>query len=129
MKKELQEKIFNRFPHLYREKNLPKNESCMYYGLTVDDGWFDLIWKLSEDIEKELAKDDKFKEAFAVMQVKEKFGGLRYYISGGNAKIDTLIGHAESLSFSLCEACGCIGKMRRSSGWMHVACDECEKKR
>lgn len=56
------------------------------------------------------------------VQVKEKFGGLRFYVSGGDEYIDGMITLAESLSMRTCEECGSPGK-RRGRGWIYTACD------
>jgi hypothetical protein len=64
---------------------------------------------------------------FAVMQVKEKFGTLRFYCSGTDA-IDRYIRLAERLSAVTCEDCGRPGKAN-DSGWIRTQCDECRDKR
>jgi len=59
---------------------------------------------------------------FAVGQVKEKFGTLRYYCPG-NDRIYRLIGMAETLSEVTCEDCGKRGKLRNKGGWLSTMCD------
>lgn len=56
-------------------------------------------------------------------QVKEKFGGLRFYINGGDDEIDAAITFAEMLSERTCEVCGAPGK-QRGGGWISTRCDE-----
>jgi NADH pyrophosphatase NudC (nudix superfamily) len=60
-------------------------------------------------------------------QVKEKFGGLRIYHSGGDDYIDGLIGMAESFSYKICEICGERGQPNKG-GWISTLCDECRNK-
>ena len=55
-------------------------------------------------------------------QVKEKFGGLRFYYDGGDAYISGLVQMADSMSYVTCETCGNSGKMR-GKGWLYTACD------
>ena len=62
------------------------------------------------------------------MQVKEKFAGLRFYMTYYVEEIEKLIGEAEEKSFKTCEKCGNPGKLREG-GWLVTLCDECEKKR
>jgi len=62
---------------------------------------------------------------FAVSQVKEKYGTLRFYC-GSNDRIDHLVDLAERASELTCEICGKYGKMR-NKGWMMVRCDTCWK--
>ena len=60
---------------------------------------------------------------FSVQQVKEKFGGLRYYCPG-NERIFRLIRFAEILSKQTCEVCGKPGKLESPHGWMSTVCKE-----
>jgi len=60
-----------------------------------------------------------------VEQVKEKFGGLRFYQYGGDDdKIDTICDR----SYSICETCGKPGQARDIHGWLKTLCDECNDK-
>ena len=61
-------------------------------------------------------------------QVKEKFGTLRFYYTGGDDIIDGMVRMAESMSGCTCESCGNVGE-RRGGGWVHTYCTPCEEKR
>jgi hypothetical protein len=61
-------------------------------------------------------------------QVKEKFGTLRFYYSGGDDYIDGMVSLAESLTGVTCEECGNVGE-RRGGGWVHTYCTPCEEAR
>jgi hypothetical protein len=63
---------------------------------------------------------------FAVQQVKEKYGTLRFYCSGTDA-IYRYIRLAERLSAITCEDCGKPGTAN-DSGWIRTLCDECRHK-
>jgi len=80
MKKQLQEKLFNKYPKIFRQKDLPMTQTAMCWGFECNDGWHDLIdilcSLLSWDIEH-----NKYPEIEA-SQVKEKLGTLRFYASG-----------------------------------------------
>jgi len=51
MKKELDDKLVNTFPMLYKDRNASKQETAMCWGFTCGDGWFDIIWELSSKLE------------------------------------------------------------------------------
>jgi hypothetical protein len=55
-------------------------------------------------------------------QVKEKFGTLRFYYTGGDDVIDGMVRMAESMSGVTCEECGNPGE-RRGGGWIYTACN------
>ena len=55
-------------------------------------------------------------------QVKEKFGTLRFYYSGGDDVIDGMVRMAESMSGVTCEECGSPGK-RVGGGWVTTLCE------
>jgi len=94
MNKENTQKIFNDFPELFKHRdNL--QASLMAFGFGHGDGWFNLVYKLCEDIYEEYQKqDEEWKERFYVVQVKEKFAGLRFYTFRTNDEIQRLIGRA-----------------------------------
>ena len=59
-------------------------------------------------------------------QVKEKFGGLRFYMTVGIDKIFNLVEEAEALSYKTCEECGKPGE-ERGGGWIHTLCNNCHE--
>jgi hypothetical protein len=56
-------------------------------------------------------------------QVKEKFGTLRFYYSGGDDYISGMVTMAESMSGVTCETCGKPGTSTGGS-WIKTACKE-----
>lgn len=58
-----------------------------------------------------------------IQQIKEKFGGLRVYIYGGNAEMEICTDFAEAMSSRICEVCGSPGKPRQTS-WIKTLCDK-----
>jgi hypothetical protein len=64
-----------------------------------------------------------------LVQVKEKFGGLRVYAVGdGYGAIWHAIRRAESRAASTCERCGAPGRLR-GRGWLTTSCAACWEKR
>jgi hypothetical protein len=58
-----------------------------------------------------------------VAQIKEKFGGLRFYYDGGDDYTDGLVQMAESWASKTCELCGKSGQYRNLP-WIKTLCDE-----
>lgn len=211
MRPELEQKLVKRFPVLYQDYSSPMTQTCMCWGFSHDDGWFEIIWQLSLAIEEELGyswwqkrlflfkksfarrwnntiyklspvrrdkqelvglgtkenpkrwvivekakptwdeqivralfgeveKIGKFEAkrlglkrlafwpdtGFAVQQVKEKFGTLRFYCNW-NDQIRKYINLAERLSAVTCEQCGKYGRLTGKS-WVKTECEACENK-
>lgn len=61
-----------------------------------------------------------------VDQVKEKFGGLRFYYHGGDDVVDGMVRMAESWAGHICEQCGNPGTIRHG-GWVRTLCDKHEE--
>ena len=93
-------------------------------GFTHDDGWFDILWRLCEDLEPLAAQFERAGEPkFEVLQVKEKFGGLRIHVNYANDAIRQRILTAIQESFHTCEVCGQSGTLREGQ-WIKTLCEE-----
>jgi hypothetical protein len=82
-----------------------------------DSGWYQLIKDLITDL-IELGWNKE------ICQVKEKFGGLRFYINEGSDEIHDRITEAERQSYEICEITGKPGQLRNDIGWYTTLCDE-----
>lgn len=91
----------------------------------VGKGWYDLVLEL----DRKLAEIDP---DYGVVQVKEKFGGLRYYANSReistegdwlNDPFRVLIREAERKSYRTCERCGKPGLLREGS-WLRTLCHQ-----
>lgn len=79
----------------------------------MGDGWRAILEQLCADLENQV-KADKIEE-FSVVQIKEKFGGLRVYCSYEgkvNDRVRELVRNAEKMSDTTCEVCGKTGEIR-----------------
>jgi hypothetical protein len=126
MRDELDALLCERYPKMFVNRNKDMTESCMYWGFSCGDGWFDLIDELCNNIQSYIdnnSSPDKIIPQVTVDQVKEKFGTLRFYTSGGDRLIDGMIWFAESMSGRICETCGSPGS-RREGGWVTTLCDK-----
>jgi len=126
MKKELQEKLFKKYPKIFKQRKLPMTETCMCWGIDTGDGWYALIDMLCSLLQWDI---DRNKHAqIEAVQVKEKFGTLRFYVNGSDAKQDGIIDFAELLSGSICEECGSNKDVKQTTGWIYTRCSDCMKK-
>jgi hypothetical protein len=116
MNKELEEKIYKEFD-FYRgwftgyENHIP---------LQVGDGWFDLIYEMSNKI-----KATNPTENFRILELKEKLGTIRVNAGCSTNEIEDIIDFTVSQSKKTCEECGKPGSMRCINSWYMVRCDEC----
>lgn len=127
MNPELDKKLCEAFPILYQDRDAPMQTTCMCWGFP-GDGWFQLIWDLSEKLEKIIAGLPESEHRPKAVQVKEKFGFLHYYLTAGTEEMRKLVREAEELSMKTCEDCGKKGRVRNDIGWILTLCTKCWKK-
>jgi hypothetical protein len=116
---DFENRLYELYPDLLCGLKKPIRESCMYFGFEIGEGWKPLIEKLLKDIQEEIVKSSL--EHVEVLQVKEKWGGLRFYIQGDNDAISEMVGIAEDASYKICEKCGEVGEATKK-GWIKVLC-------
>jgi hypothetical protein len=116
------------------EERFPKMFAEPYGGFAVDAGWWPIIESLCANIQSHTDWWNKNRETRPVVeqvtvnQIKEKFGGLRFYYSGGDDQISGMVRMAESWAGHHCEICGAPGKSREG-GWIKTLCDHHEAER
>lgn len=127
------------------EMRYPEMFANRYGGFAVGPGWWPILQSLCQQIDaytkwrnntrSALLKDNPHNHSIPDMvpqviveQVKEKFGGLRFYYQGGDECIRGMITMAEQWAGNTCEECGKPGRSR-SGGWIKTLCDEHEAKR
>lgn len=123
MKKELDNKLIQKFPKIFADRYKSAQETCMCWGFETNDGWFDLIYSLCKCVQHYLDQKPKIEQVVAA-QVKEKFGTLCFYYDGGDEYIRGLVSMTQHLSGCTCEICGNPGKFI-NDGWMKVRCEKC----
>lgn len=89
-------------------------------GFEISEGWHPLVKELMEELKKAGWNGE-------IRQVKEKFGGLRFYIGEGSEEIWAIIEKYERKSYTICEVCGEPGKPRKG-GWIKTLCDTHDKR-
>lgn len=94
------------------------------YFFEVEDGWLPLLEEL---ITNAIALGWNKQ----VRQVKEKFGGLRFYVGPCSDEVIDLIEEAGRKSYTICENCGKSGKLRKTvvGNWFFTNCDSCAANR
>jgi hypothetical protein len=124
MRKELEQRLVERWPTWFNTGGDIRH-TAMPRGFEHNDGWFDILWRLCEDLEPLIAQmEQEVGCQFEVLQVKEKFGGLRFYVNCRNdAAIRQRIDAAIRESFHICEVCGQPGRQRKGD-WSRTLCDE-----
>jgi NADH pyrophosphatase NudC (nudix superfamily) len=137
MDEEIQQKLYDKYPALFVNKDKDPRVSCMAWGIECGDGWYDLLATLCYRIaqhEKNIAAREKKHTStpqepskyypVQFTQIKEKFGGLRIYWDGGDEHVAGVIRMAEEMSYKLCERCGNKGQPNKQ-GWVVTLCDNC----
>lgn len=127
------------------EETYPLMFAYPYGGFVIGPGWWPIVKSLCRQIQHHIdwsngtrerllqnnpmnVKIPDAVEQVTVDQIKEKFGGLRFYYTGGDNKIDGMVRMAESWAAHSCEECGAPGRPRRG-GWIRTLCDEHDAER
>jgi hypothetical protein len=127
MKEELQQKLFQKYPELFKQRDLSLQESAMPRKIETDDGWYWLLDKLCECIQSCIGLN-KLKQ-IEFVQVKEKLGSLCIFTNYSNEIIDGMIWFAGHLSLYSCECCGVSKNItqteERTEGRINTLCPKC----
>ena len=109
--------------HIKFTRSIPyiKQSNPYDYGFDIMDGWYKLVYELILKIRNN--DQAKGKWVTKVTQCKEKFGGLRFYVTGTSDKNWDLIREAESKSYGVCSVTGSeveVGVW--NDGWVQTLC-------
>ena len=91
------------------------------------DWWKQIPPKYKEYIRLRKSLDMDAMQVRAI-QVKEKFGGLRFYVDGADNEVYGMITMAEAMSYVTCEQCGNPGSLHHRGGWLKTVCSKCAVK-
>lgn len=156
MRNKLERKLAEQFPFMRRKESLRKQlanggvtDIYSAYGCEMGDGWYELMTDLCTEITAAYERAGVPVD-LEVAQIKEKWGGLRFYYStpdhpveihaidifgvgslrhnGGESplqnEITDIVRRYEEKSFTVCEVCGKPGILRKMC-WVRTLCDEC----
>ena len=160
MRDELELKLAEQFPFMRKKESLQEQRenggiSDLYsaYGCQMGDGWYELMVDLCAEITAAYERAGVPVD-IVVDQVKEKWGGLRFYYhtpdcpvgshafdiigvgslrnTGGDSPLEheiaEIVSKYEEKSVTVCEDCGKPGT-RRKLGYVRTLCDACFEKR
>jgi hypothetical protein len=132
MKQELDQLLCEKYPKMMVNRDKSMMETCMCWGFECGDGWFNILDQLMGNIQHHIDWNNKnFEKGYAqykqvpqvtLDQVKEKFGTLRFYYTGGDDIINGMVRMAESMSAVTCEQCGNPGTTG-GQGWITTLCE------
>ena len=89
MNQELANKLYQKYPKIFRDRVKSMEETCMCWGLECGDGWYNILDVMCQSLTYSYStgwsdpNSDKFFDISApqvvARQVKEKYGTLRFY--------------------------------------------------
>lgn len=108
--RDFEKKMFERYPVMF-------SEYVQRVGFSCGDGWNLVLERLFNAMSTDTPP-------ITINQVKEKFGGLRVYYSGGSTLSTKALRFAEETAAGLCEVCGKSGFIRDDLSWLRVLCNK-----
>lgn len=115
MRQEHDDLLVEKYPLIFAKRHLP---------MCVGDGWFQLIDTLCRALQGTVDRTRPPHPQVVATQVKEKFGGLRFYVNGVDDYQRGMIDMAEEMSYHLCEECGASGQsFVTQSEWHTTRCE------
>ena len=111
--------LCKRYPTIFRDRHESMQRTAMCWGFACGSGWFPLIDTLCAEIQRHVEATQV--QPVIAVQVKEKFGALRFYTTGGDVYTRGLVWLADALSAVVCEECGAPA-LSSGTGWIVTRC-------
>lgn len=140
-----QQELFDKYPQLFELAMSRESRQPIAWGISCENGWFQLLDYLCSTLEhmlnernrrRRVANLEESPHTLRVVQIKEKFGTLRFYVQGipSDSKTEinafsAVISFAEKMSETICELCGAPGSLESNGGWWTTECPECRVER
>lgn len=127
--KELNKKMVEEFPFLLPHNRwtdkVSEDYDYSYNELwSLEKGWakafgYELLCEL-----KDALVEANYLDKYRITQIKEKYGGLRWYDFGAPEKAFDILRKYESLSYKTCFICG-EPATHETYGWINYVCEKC----
>ena len=121
--------LYEKFPHLYRERTAPLESSKMAWGFQCEDGWYKIIYEMSKKINK-TSVEGEFAPAITEVS-RNKDGTLYVEARNLTPPVADIITTATEQSRLTCEFCAYTPAFLRTSKGSHeghIACGRCLRK-
>ena len=93
----------------------------------LGEGWFKAFGlQICEEIRNALIEAN-YLDKYRIIDIKEKYGSLRWYDAGAPEKVYKIIRKYEKLSEEVCYNCG-KPSVGYTPGWILFLCEDCGKK-
>ena len=91
----------------------------------VNDGWLPIVDTALSLIKWDIEHNNM--PEVELHQIKEKYGALEIYFSGGNEKTEGIMAMASSMSMHTCDTCGTNQNIGTTGPWIKTICENCAK--
>ena len=121
--------LYEKFPHLYRERTAPLESSHMAWGFQCENGWYKIIYEMSKKIDK-ISTEGEHAPAISLVSRHED-GTLYVAVSNTTPPIADIVTRATEQSRLTCEFCAYTPAFLRTTKGPHkghIACGRCLRK-
>ena len=124
MREELELKLMEKYPFMEAKCVFTGQKSKFPVGCEFDDGWFELIDSMCQEIQEFYRKNREDMDDIIVLQAKEKYGKLNFYIGNYIKGVFDIVNKYQEKSRTVCELCGENGALRVKNSWFKTLCDK-----
>ncbi len=121
--------LYEKFPHLYRERTAPLESSDMGWGFQCENGWYKIIYEMSKKIDK-ISPGGEHAPAISLVSRHED-GTLHVAVRNTTPPVADIVMNAREQSRLTCEFCAYTPAFLRTSRGPHkghIACGRCLRK-
>ena len=121
--------LYEKFPHLYRERTAPLESSDMGWGFQCENGWYKIIYEMSKKIDK-ISPQGEHAPAISLVSRHED-GTLHVAVRNTMPPVADIVTAAREQSRLTCEFCAYTPAFRRTTKGAvrgHIACGRCLRK-